>query len=299
MSTSYGFFEQEPQRPGGCRPLPGPREGGRGELALAAKSAAVLLSTLGNGCASGHGFRLNRKNEPGSGPRASVGRAGPLASMYSIYGHLSWIALSTGHWLERMGSSAGALVMSLGGLGVLLLAIADSSFLSVPEGNDILIILLSAGGPWGRMAYFVAMTIVGSVIGCLILYTVGRKGGQPILRRRFSEQKIESARRMYLKWGIFTVLIPSIIPPPMPFKIFVLSAGVFRMSLAPFLGAVLLGRTVRYATWGILAVLYGEPIKVFVENNLGLIGRALFGLFLLAAAAVAAYYLTVKRRRLR
>jgi hypothetical protein len=69
--------------------------------------------------------------------------------MYSIYGHLSWIALSTGHWLERMGSSAGALVMSLGGLGVLLLAIADSSFLSVPEGNDILIILLSARGGAG------------------------------------------------------------------------------------------------------------------------------------------------------
>lgn len=217
--------------------------------------------------------------------------------MNPLYVYLSSVALSTGHWLDRAGSSAKALVMSLGGLGVLLLAVVDSSFLSVPEGNDILIILLSAGGTWGRMAYFVGMTVAGSVIGCLILYTVGRKGGQPILRRRFAEAKIERARRMYRKWGILTILIPSIIPPPMPFKIFVLCAGVFHMRLASFLAAVLIGRTVRYSTWGILAVLYGAPIQVFVENNLVLIGRWLFALFLLAAAAVAAYYLIVRRRQ--
>ena len=69
--------------------------------------------------------------------------------MNPLYAYLSAVALSTGQWLDRVGSSAGALVMSLGGVGVLLLAIADSSFLSVPEGNDILIILLSAGGPGG------------------------------------------------------------------------------------------------------------------------------------------------------
>ena len=65
-----------------------------------------------------------------------------------------------------------------GGLGVMLLAIADSSFLSVPEGNDLLIVILSAGKSWGTMAYYVGMTTIGSVIGCILLYSVGRKGRQ-------------------------------------------------------------------------------------------------------------------------
>ena len=165
--------------------------------------------------------------------------------------------LSSQHWLVKLGSSASNLLSSLGGPGVMCLAIGDSSFLSLPEGNDLLIVVLSAGKSWGNMAYYVAMTITGSVLGCLLLYSVGRKGGSPMLRRKFSTEAIARAERLFERYGILTVLIPSILPPPMPFKIFVLSAGVFRLKVLEFLMAVAIGRTIRYSMWGILAVLYG------------------------------------------
>lgn len=202
-----------------------------------------------------------------------------------------------GHqWLAKLGGNAGNLVQSLGGPGVLLVAIADSSFLSIPEGNDLLIVILSTGGSWANMAYFVSMTIIGSVIGCFLLYSVGRKGGSPMLRKRFSEKSVERAEALFKKYGILTIVIPSIIPPPMPFKIFVLSAGVFRVKTAKFLAAVAVGRTIRYSMWGILAVLYGNSVKAFMQENLRTIGLVLFILFLTAAAAVVTLYLRRNRR---
>jgi membrane protein DedA with SNARE-associated domain len=204
--------------------------------------------------------------------------------------------LSFQRWIEHMGSMAAALIMSLGGLGVLLLAIGDSSFVSVPEGNDILIVLLSVGGSWGHMFYFVGLTIIGSVIGCLALYMLGKKGGNPILRRRFDQTRIDHAENLYKKYGMFSILVPSIIPPPMPFKLFVLSAGVFRMNLAAFITAVIIGRTLRYSAWGILAVIYGDPIKNFVQNNLKMVGSVLIGGFALTIVAILVFCLFKKKQ---
>lgn len=201
------------------------------------------------------------------------------------------LLLSNQHWLASIGNSIYALITSLGGPGVLLLAIGDSSFLSVPEGNDLLIVILSAGRSWGHMAYFVGMTIIGSVIGCVLLYSIGRKGGSPMLKRRFSAQNIERAEKLFEKYGLLTVVIPSILPPPMPFKIFVLSAGVFRLNALEFLTAVVIGRTIRYSMWGILAVLYGNSVKMFMQKNLDLIGMILFGGFALLLVGTFVYYL--------
>jgi membrane protein YqaA with SNARE-associated domain len=200
------------------------------------------------------------------------------------------LILSTPHWLMKFGAAVKALITNLGGPGMMILAIGDSSFLSIPEGNDLLIVILSTGGSWGHMAYYVSMTILGSIIGCLLLYSVGRKGGSPMLRKRFSQRNIERAERLFEKYGLLTVLIPSILPPPMPFKIFVLSAGVFRVKTWEFLTAVLIGRTIRYSMWGILAVLYGDSVKLFMQNNLNIIGMVLFGIFALAIAATFFIY---------
>ena len=205
------------------------------------------------------------------------------------------LGLSGPGWMEKLGSSASAWIMSFGGLGIFLLAIADSSFLSVPEGNDILIILLSAGGSWAHMTYFVSLTILGSVVGCLLLYLVGKKGGNPILRRRFSEHRIERAEHLFKKYGILAVLIPSIIPPPMPFKIFVLSAGVFRLNLLRFLTAVVIGRTIRYSTWGILAVLYGKSVQEYLQGNIHTIGWVFVGGLGLIVGIIVIYYIRRKK----
>ena len=200
------------------------------------------------------------------------------------------LILSGQTWLAELGSFLNALIADFGGPGLLLLAIFDSSFLSFPEGNDLLIVILSAGQSWSMMAYFVAMTITGSIIGCLILYSVGRRAGSPILKRRFSKQNIARAERLFRKYGVLTVLLPSILPPPMPFKIFVLSAGVFRVKALSFLTAVLVGRTIRYSMWGILAVLYGNSVKTYMQDNLTIIGIVLTVIFIIAFVIILTHY---------
>ena len=207
------------------------------------------------------------------------------------------LPISGSSGLMNLGNSISQLLAGYGGLAVLLLAIGDSSFISVPEGNDLLIVVLSTGGSWGNMAYYVSMTIIGSVTGCFLLYSVGRKGGSAILKKRFSIQKIERAEKAYNKYGILAVLIPSILPPPLPFKIFVLSAGVFGMPALRFLSAVTIGRSIRYAMWGILAVLYGNSVKLFLENNLSAVGTVLAIVVLLAIIGTILFYLRKKNRR--
>ena len=159
-----------------------------------------------------------------------------------------------------------ALTGPLGGWALLLIALFDSSFLSLPEVNDILIITLSIKNP-ERMLYYCTMTTLGSILGCLALFTVGRKGGQVLLRKKFAQHKIETVARWYKKYGILAVMIPSILPPPMPFKIFVLFAGAFRIGVGRFIFAVTAGRGFRYFLEGFLAVEYGEAAKDYMHQN--------------------------------
>jgi membrane protein YqaA with SNARE-associated domain len=187
-----------------------------------------------------------------------------------------------------------SLATKLEGALILLVAVADSSFLSIPEGNDLLIVILSAGKPWGRMFVYVLLTIVGSVVGCSLLYSVGKRGGNPILRRAFSESAVQRTERFFARFGTLGLFIPSILPPPCPFKIFVLSAGVFRLDKLKFLAAVTLGRTIRYSTWGILAVLYGEPVRVFMQENARKAGVVLLAAFVLIVVMV--FVVSIRRR---
>jgi membrane protein DedA with SNARE-associated domain len=182
------------------------------------------------------------------------------------------------------------LANKLGGPGVMLIAFGDSSFLSLPEGNDLLIVVLSIGSTWKHMAYYVAMTIIGSIIGCYLLYMAGRKGGNPILRRRFSQKSIENAEMKFKKYGILSVIVPSILPPPCPFKIFVLIAGVFRLNTTKFITAVTIGRTIRYSIWGVLGVLYGGAVKNYMQENLQTAGVILSAVFLLTMGIALYFY---------
>jgi membrane protein YqaA with SNARE-associated domain len=157
-----------------------------------------------------------------------------------------------------------------------IIALFDSSFLSLPEVNDILIISLSIQNPAG-MPYYCFMTTLGSIVGCLLLYAVGRKGGEVLLKRKFAEHRILTVSHWYKKLGIFAVMIPSILPPPTPFKIFVLFAGAFRVSVAKFVLAITLGRGFRYFFEGFLAVKYGERAKDYMTENYPYVAVALAG----------------------
>ena len=207
------------------------------------------------------------------------------------------LLLNVMSWLAKVGEWLHYIAINLGAPGMFFVAIADSSFLSIPEGNDILIVILSIGQPWERMAFYVAITTLGSITGCVLLFLVGRKGGSPFLRKKFSAKNIALAERMYKRYGVLTVIVPSLMPPPTPFKVFVLSAGAFRLSWARFIVAVAIGRTLRYSMWGILAVLYGNTVKTYMENNLPTVGMILFGLLVLVGLVVGLLMYRKRRRR--
>ena len=156
--------------------------------------------------------------------------------------------------------------ISLGGPGLFLIAFLDSSFLSFPEVNDLLIIWLTTQHP-ERMLYYALMTTLGSIAGCLALYTLARKGGEAFLRKRFHERHIDRAMDLFQRYGLLAVLIPSILPPPAPFKFVVLAAGVTRVKLTHFITAIAIGRGVRYFGEGLLAVWYGEAAADFLRDN--------------------------------
>jgi membrane protein YqaA with SNARE-associated domain len=170
--------------------------------------------------------------------------------------------------------------LSLGGPGLFIIAFLDSSFLSFPEVNDLLIIWLTTQHPH-RMPYYALMTTLGSMSGCLALYTLARKGGEKFLRKRFHERHVDRAMQIFRRYGLFAILIPSILPPPAPFKIFVLAAGVAQVKLWHFLLAIAIGRGTRYFGEGLLAVWYGEAAIGFLQENAKTVAVA-------AAAAVLA-----------
>ena len=185
------------------------------------------------------------------------------------------------------------LLLPYGGFGLMLLAVCDSSFLSLPEVNDILLMTFSLNDPAG-MLKFATMTTLGSLIGCSLLYSVGRRGGEAFLRRRFSGEKVLRVQNWYRRHGILAIVIPSLLPPPTPFKIFVLSAGAFGISWPKFITAVVIGRGVRYFSEGILAVIFGPAAIDFVRENYGKTGFVL-AIAILAGAIVFVY----ARRRMR
>lgn len=174
----------------------------------------------------------------------------------------------------------------------MVLAICDSSFLSLPEVNDILLMTFSINDPAGMVKY-ATLTVIGSVIGCAALYAVGRKGGEAFLSKTFAQHRLAKIQKWYQRFGILAVIVPSLLPPPTPFKIFVLSAGTFGISWPKFLIAIVLGRSIRYFSEGILAVMYGPAAIQFVQDNYGRIGLVL-AIVIVVSALV---FFSIARRR--
>ena len=161
--------------------------------------------------------------------------------------------------------------LALGGPGVFLIAFLDSSFLSFPEVVDLLIIWLTIQHP-PRMIYYALLATLGSIAGCLFLFLIARKGGDAFLRRRLHERHLERATGVVRKYGLLSVLVPSLLPPPAPFKIFVLAAGVAQVRVVDFVLAVTIGRGIRYFGEGLLALWYGERAVAFLRDNARQVG---------------------------
>src|SRR5439155_2411669 len=183
-------------------------------------------------------------------------------------------------------------LLPYGSFGLMFLAMCDSSFVSLPEVNDLLLMTFTINDPAGMVKYTL-LTIVGSVIGCAFLYSVGRKGGDTFLRKSFADEKLAKVHQWYQRHGILAVIVPSLLPPPTPFKLFVLSAGTFGISWPKFLTAVIIGRSIRYFFEGILAVMYGPLAIQFVQRNYGKVGLA-FAIVIVISALV--FFAIVRRR---
>ena len=180
----------------------------------------------------------------------------------------------------------------LGGIGLFVIALLDSSFLSFPQVNDLLIILLSTKYP-ERMPYYAGMTTIGSLIGCFLLYGVARRGGEVFLRKRLKGRYVDRAIKLYQRHGLLAVVVPALLPPPVPFKVFVLLAGAAAVSPIRFAIAVGIGRGIRYFGQGYLAVLYGEQAAEFMREYGTELG---IGLAVTALAIGAAVFFLRRRR---
>ena len=180
-----------------------------------------------------------------------------------------------------------AIAISLGAPGLFFIGFLDSSFLSFPEVNDLLLVLMVTEHP-SRMALYAGAATLGSLAGCLALYYVGRKGGDAFVRRRFSSGTVDRTLGIIRRNGVLAILIPSLLPPPAPFKIFVLLAGVAGISPARFTSAILLGRGTRYFGEWLLALWYGKQAMVFIEQHGTEVGLAIVGLI---AVGVLGYWL--------
>ena len=180
----------------------------------------------------------------------------------------------------------------VGGIGLFVVAALDSSFLSFPQVNDLLVIYLSTKRP-ALMPYYAGLTVLGSVVGCFVLYGFAYRGGEVFLRKRVSGPRVERGLALYQRHGLLAVVVPALLPPPMPFKLFVLLAGAARVSPWKFGVAVVIGRGIRYFGQGYLAVLYGERAVAIVQEH----GREVgIGLALTALAIGLGFFLYRKRR---
>ena len=199
-----------------------------------------------------------------------------------------WLRVAA-EWLQQFIVSV---PMYVAAPAMIVIGALDSSLLSLPEINDYLVVV-RCHRDFGAVFYFPLFAALGSVIGCLLLYTLMRRGGQAVLRARFSPENIERVERVYARYGFLAIAIPALLPPPMPFKIFVATAGALEYPRWRFIITVMIARSLRYYIEGVLAVFYGEAVLRFLKDN----GMAIMSVVTAAALIALVIYLFSTRRR--
>jgi len=181
-------------------------------------------------------------------------------------------------------------LVRLGGPGLVLLGIADNSVIPLTGSMDILTMWLAARHReiW---PYYAVMATVGAVLGGYITYSLGRKGGKEAVERRFNKQKADKLFNRFDRWGFQTVAITALLPPPFPLVPVLLAAGALQYPPKKFLGALTLGRSVRYFLVAGLASLYARPITRFFNRYYKLAVLILIGLAVLGGIIALREYL--------
>src|SRR5712692_4999619 len=183
-------------------------------------------------------------------------------------------------WIQKIGALAGG----LGAPGLFLISFLDSSVLTFPIINDGLLIDLSIKNP-ARMPLYAFMAALGSVLGCVLLFFIAEKGGEALFHKHAGD-RAHAIRHWVVQNGFWGMLIAALLPPPTPFKVFVVAAGVFEVRLVSFASAISLARLIRYFGIGFLAIRYGHDALPFLKQHKWTV--ALVIIF----AAVASYALS-------
>ncbi len=190
-------------------------------------------------------------------------------------------------WLHVLGRRLGYFIVHVplyvAGPAMIVIGALDSSLLSLPEVNDYLVVARCFAHP-RTVFFFPLFAATGSLLGCLLLYTILRRGGQAVLHRRFRIDHVQRVERAYARFGILALAVPAVLPPPMPFKIFVATAGALQFPRRRFLVTILLARSLRYYVEGTLAVFYGERVVRFLKDNGIIIISVVTGICLIALA---------------
>src|SRR6185436_13828033 len=173
-------------------------------------------------------------------------------------------------WLHALARRLGHFIVTVpiyvAGPAMILIGALDSSLLSLPEVNDYLVVVRCYTHP-RTVFFFPLFASIGSMLGCLLLYTIMQRGGLALLHRRFKLERVQKVEKAYARFGVFALVVPALLPPPLPFKIFVATAGALQFPRRRFLLTILIARSVRYYTEGILAVYYGEAVLLFLKDN--------------------------------
>ncbi|MCI0387795.1 MAG: VTT domain-containing protein [Acidobacteria bacterium] len=159
----------------------------------------------------------------------------------------------------------------------------DSSLLSLPEVNDYITAYRVAHNP-SEVYYFPLFPAIGSVIGCLVLYRIAQRGEQ-FITKRFHPRHLDRVKEIYRKWGVIALVIPALLPPPMPFKIFVVAAGALNYPVARFATVIMIARMARYYFWGWVAFFFrDEVLKIldWLESHIIEILAVIIALFILS-----------------
>jgi membrane protein YqaA with SNARE-associated domain len=165
-------------------------------------------------------------------------------------------------WKQKIVGFAGA----LGAPGLFLISFLDSSVLTFPVINDLLLIELSIEHP-ARMPLYAFSAATGSVLGCVLLYFIARKGGEAFFHKK-AGHRAAAIRHWVEENGFVGMLIAALLPPPTPFKIFVFAAGVFEVPLWSYTSAITLARSIRYFGIGYLAIRYGNNALPFLKGHM-------------------------------
>lgn len=165
-------------------------------------------------------------------------------------------------------------------------AFIDAAFLGMPLDAIV------GGYVWATPRRFLlisALAAAGSALGSIVIYWIGYKGGEVLLVKRMGEARFNKIRATFDKHEFLAVMLPSMLPPPTPFKLFVLSAGVAEMRFTHFLGAIFFGRFLRFLLFSLLVIHYGPEIVGFFGNVIH--NHARLAIAIVAAAALIGWWI--------